>query len=319
MPLTEFDWNVVVFARNEAAALPGCLAAIQAAIAGHDARVDVVLNGCTDNSPALAAAFGALAGMPLRVWRIDFADKSNAWNQYVQAIRPAARLHFFVDAYAKVKPDAFAKLEAALAAAPAALAAAAVPSCGRSAASTRAAMLQHPALHGSLHALRGSFLARVQRAGLNLPVGLYRGDGLIGSLVMHDLDAQAHEWDASRIVVAPEATWEVRPLSPWRLADLRRFWNRRIQQARGRLEDAALREAIYADGFARLPGQADCLLRRWMARHPSEVPTDGFTKRALARLRASRKPEAAALVATRFLPPHAAPPHQAGPDALPCT
>lgn len=298
MPAPETDWSVVVFARNEAASLRPCLEAIQQAVGRRDARVEVVLNGCTDASPALVRGFAAQAPLPVRLWQIGHADKSNAWNQYVHTIRAQARTHFFVDAYAKVQPGAFTALQAALDAQPEAQAAAAVPSCGRSAAATRAAMLVSPALHGSLHALRGSFLQRVRHASLNLPVGLYRGDGLIGSFVMHDLDAQSNPWNTRRIVVAPEASWQVRPLSPLRPADLRRWWNRRIQQARGRLEDAALREVIYQAGFGALPPLADSLLRGWIARHPEEVPADAFTRRALARLRLRQPPGAAELRAS---------------------
>jgi hypothetical protein len=162
-------------------------------------------------------------------------------------------------------------------------------------------MLANPALHGSLHALRGSFVARIAALGLRLPVGLYRGDGLLGSMVMHDLDAATNPWNPARIAVAAGASWQVRPLSLLRPADLRRYWNRRIQQARGRLEDAALREAIYRNGFAGLPRQADAMLLDWVAANPP--PTDRFTRLAVQRLRQPRAPGNAELVACRQVVP----------------
>ena len=158
-------------------------------------------------------------------------------------------------------------------------------------------MLANPALHGSLHALRGDFVERIAARGLELPAGLYRGDGLLGSMVMHDLDAAANPWNPTRIAVAAGASWQVRPLSPLRPADLRRYWNRRIQQARGRLEDAALREAIYRDGFANLPRYADAMLLEWLASNPP--PADRFSRLALQRLRQPRTPGCAELVARR--------------------
>ncbi len=296
MRTTDPDWNIVVFGRNEAATLQPCLEAIARAVGTRHARVDVLLNGCTDGSAAVARRVAATLPVPVQVWEIELADKANAWNQYVHGIRRQARVHCFVDAYASVAPDAFTALDAALAASPQAQAAAAVPSSGRSAAATRAAMLAAPALHGSLHALRGSFVERIRAGGLLLPVGLYRGDGLIGSMAMHDLDAATNPWNPRNIVVVPEASWTVRALSPWRPADLRRWWNRRIQQARGRLEDAALREGIYQGGFGRLPRDADEMLRGWMARHPLEVPTDGFTRRALRRMQRRGQPAREALL-----------------------
>jgi hypothetical protein len=220
----------------------------------------VILNGTADGSAATVRRFAAASAIPLRLFDIRFADKSNAWNQYVHALAPAAALHVFVDAYARVTPGAIRALAAALAGEPFANVAAALPSCGRSAPAQRAQMWRSPALHGSLHALRGSFLDRVRAAGIRLPVGLYRGDGLIGSLAVHDLDAKANPWNTARIALAEEATWHVTPLSPLRPRDLRRLWNRRIQQARGRFEDVALRERIYRDNFSALPSFADDML-----------------------------------------------------------
>ena len=296
-----FDWSIAVFARNEAASLAPCLEAIYAALGGRCAAVTLVLNGCTDGSAALAVALAARAPVPVQVWQIGFADKANAWNQFIHALRPAARHYAFVDAYARVQPGALAALQAALQAAPEANAAAAVPSCGRSAAATRAAMLARPALHGSLHALRGSFVDRLAAAGQRLPVGLYRGDGLLGSLLMHDLNAAANPWNPARIAVADGASWVTSPLSPLRPADLKRYWNRRIQQARGRLEDAALRQAIYRDGFAGLPRHADAMLLEWLATNPA--PADHFTRLALQRLRQPRTPGCTDLVARRPVVP----------------
>ncbi len=296
------DWSIAVFARNEASSLRPCLDAIRAAIGSRRAMVDVVLNGCTDASPRVATEIAAQADIPVRVWQIGFADKSNAWNQFVHAIRPAAQTHFFVDAYATVRPNAFRLLQAELDLAPQAHAAAAVPSCGRSAAATREAMLANPALHGSLHALRGSFVERIAVAGLRLPVGMYRGDGLLGSMAMHDLDALTTPWNSWRIAVAGAATWQVRPLSPFRPADLRRYWNRRIQQARGRMEDAALRDCIYRTGFAGLPQNADAMLLEWLATTQAALPNDRFSRLARQRLAEPREPGPAELLACRCQP-----------------
>ncbi len=312
MPTPAFDWSIAVFARNEAASLAPCLEAIYAGLGGRRATVTLMLNGCTDGSGGVAAALAARAPVPVQVWQIGFADKSNAWNQFIHAVRPAAHHYAFLDAYARVQPGALAALRAALEATPSANAAAAVPSCGRSAAATRDAMLANPALHGSLHALRGDFVERIAARGLRLPVGLYRGDGLLGSMVMHDLDAAANPWDPARIAVAAGASWQVRPLSPLRPADLRRYWNRRIQQARGRLEDAALREAIYRDGFANLPRYADAMLLDWLAGNPP--PADRFSRLAVQRLRQPRSPGKAELVACRQVVPA----HAMLAEAVPC-
>lgn len=291
--------SIAVFARNEAASLADCLEALDHAVEGLSATFTVVLNGTTDASAATVDAFAATSRHKVQVFDIPFADKSNAWNQYVHALAPAAALHVFVDAYARVTPGAVRALATTLAEHPFAHAAAALPSCGRSAAAQRAQMRRSPSLHGSLHALRGDFLDRIRAAGIRLPVGLYRGDGLIGSLAVHDLDALANRWNTDRIALAEEATWQVPPLVPWRPRDLRRLWNRRIQQARGQLEDAALKAFIYSGNFAGLPVFADQMLVAWLERNPAALQGRSLFRRlALARMAHPRSPATALLEPT---------------------
>lgn len=281
-------WCAVVFARNEAAAIADCLRALARAGHGADLEVSLVLNGSTDASAAIAAEALRETGQRGRVWTIAEPDKANAINQFIHALRPPAETCFFVDAYAAVAPDALAWLHAALAAHPRAQAAAALPSTGRSARRLRRAMLREPGLHGSLFALRGAFLDRMAAQGLRLPLGFYRGDGLIGSLVMHDLDATGGGWRTERLVLEPRATWRVTPGRPWRPADLRRHWRRLVQQGRARLQWPAIRAAIYRGGFTALPADADAHVLRWIeAAPPRGLWRDPFAALALARMRAA--------------------------------
>jgi len=299
------DWSIAVFARNEAAVLAPCVAGLAAACAGRDARVTLMLNGTTDGSEAALRPLAHGAGIALDVRQIAFGDKSNAWNQFVHAVRPTARTYFFVDAYAIPAPGALAALERRLAATPSANAAAAVPSSGRTAAATRAAMLERPALHGSLFALRGEFVARIAAAGLRLPVGLYRGDGLIGSFAVHDLVASEDTWMPDRIAVAPDATWTVEPLSMLRPRDAKRRLARLVRQARGVMEDRAISDLLYPGGFAKLPRYADRMVLDWIAADPATrrpaLPRDPLGWLAVRGLQPPREPGAAALAAQRIL------------------
>jgi hypothetical protein len=302
-------WAVAVFGYNEAAWLPECLQAL--AKAGHDVPMDVtvVLNGSTDASPAVAVAALRRAGLRGRVCLIPHADKANAINQFVHELRPQAETYVFVDAYAIVAPDALRQLAGALDEAPTANGAAAVPSSGRSAARLRRQMLEQGGLHGSLFALRGCFVQRLALQGVRLPLGMYRGDGLLGSLALHDLDALGGGWQRERIAVQLQATWKAPTLKPWRWQDIRRMWRRSIQQGRGRLQWPAVRQAIYApaphaaaSGFAALPAEADRLTLEWLAEAPaSRMPRwwrDPFAVLALRRMRhAPPPPNAPALTA----------------------
>jgi hypothetical protein len=259
----------VVFARNEAASIAGCVRALAEAGRGHDLHVTILLNGSSDASAALATAALRQAGQPGAVYTIAEPDKAHAMNQFLHHLRPRAGTYFFVDGYAAVAADALRLLDAALCANPAAQAAAAVPSSGRSAGRLRAAMIAAPGLHGSLFALRGSFVDRIAALGLSLPRRLYRGDGLIGSFALHDLDAAAGGWRPERIVVEPEATWRAPGLRPWHWGDLRRHARRLVQQGRGRLQNAAIIDAIYPAGFAALPDDADARTLHWIDAAPA--------------------------------------------------
>ncbi|MBP0496110.1 glycosyltransferase [Pararoseomonas indoligenes] len=289
----EAEWSAAVFGRNEAPFIPGCIRALARAGAGRDLHVTVLLNGTTDGSAAAASAALREAGLRGRVFAISQADKANAFNQFVHALRPRAETGFFVDAYAEVAPDALYRLAAGLRAHPAAQAAAAVPSTGRSADALRRRMRVEPGLHGSLFALRGGFLDRIAAAGVRLPIGLYRGDGLVGSLVMHDLDAAHGGWRNERLLVEEGATWWAPRLSPLRWRDLRRQWHRLVQQGRGRLQWAALKDSLYAadgrGGFPAMPHNADRLVLEWIACAPAvREPRpwrDPFAAMALRRMR----------------------------------
>ena len=288
-PMPKPRWAAAVCARNEAQGIAACLHALALAGAARRLHVTVLLNGCTDNTGLMAERALRETGIPGRIYTIAQGDKANAFNQFVHRLRPAASTYFFIDGYAAVAPDSLDRLDTALAGRAEAAAAAAVPSSGRSASLLRQQMVAEPGLHGSLFALRGSFVERIAALGLRLPVGLYRGDGLVGSMVLHDLDAMGGGWQPSRLVVEPAATWHAPVLQPWRPRDLRRHFNRLLQQGRGRLQGQALRAVLYPGGFQALPEYADEHTLRWIDAAPaSRRPSpwrDPFAALALARMR----------------------------------
>ena len=289
-------WSAAIFARDEAPSLRACLLALARAAGDQALHVTVLLNGSRDGSAAQAVAALRESGLPGAVHAIAHADKSNAINQYLHRLHPNAETCFCLDGYVAIAPDALRLLADCLAQHPAANAAAAVPREGRSAAGLRAAMREAPGLHGSLFALRGDFVARLVAFGLRLPVGFYRGDGLLGSFALHDLDATAGGWDGRRIAVAPGASWSVP-----RRQGLLRQWRRRMQQGRGRLQWPAIRAAIYPGGFAALPADADRATLAWIAADPGRRPSplrDPFAALALARMKPG--PTGAALLPALF-------------------
>lgn len=280
--------GVAVFARNEAERIGPCLRALAGCDAAARLHVTVLLNGTTDASVRIAERVMGETALAGAIYEVDYGDKSHAVNLFLHRLRLTAAHYVMVDGYAEVARTALDRLIDALARRPAALAAAAVPGSGRSAERLRRQMLEQVGLHGSLFALRGAFVERLVAAGLRLPRNLYRGDGLLGSLVMHDLDALGGGWRPERIAVEPAATWTVRPATPWRIRDLRRVARRLQQQGRGRLQTAALREMIYAGGFSSLPEDADRMVLDWIAADPRgrtpALSRDPFARLALARM-----------------------------------
>jgi hypothetical protein len=161
-------------------------------------------------------------------------------------------------------------------------------------AATAETLTQGGRLHGQLHAFRPAFLDRLTEAGLRLPVGLYRGDGLLGSMACHNLDPRHVAWDGHRIAGAQAATYCIPQLSPLRPGDIRRQFRRKIRQMRGRLENAAISAIIYEHGYQGLPGHADDMIAAYLQTHPVpavSLPDRTFMALALRQHARARRPD----------------------------
>ena len=260
------DASVAVFCANEAAHIEACITGVARAAAGMRVSVTIIANGSTDGSAALAMATAKRHGLPARAAAIAYPDKSNAINHALTTLREPADLHVFVDGYAVMGDHALVALGAALDRSPDAQASTGVATGpGSMAALTAATLRDGGRLHGQLHALRPGFVDRLTQAGFFLPVGLYRGDGLLGSMVCHDLDALGTPWDPHRIAGASQATYSLPRPKPWRPADARRLFRRRVRQMRGRMENEAIKSVIYAQGYQGLPDYADDMIAAWLA------------------------------------------------------
>jgi hypothetical protein len=266
------SWSVAIIAARESiAVLSRCIEAALAACKGHDAVIDVVINGnpaLAQEAAGLAASNGFACGTSrLRIWSTPAGDKAHAWNQYLHDIWPGGDIAFFVDGYAEVRPDAFAVLCRRLAETPHALGVTGVPSSGRSAARLRAYMLRHGGIHGNMHAISGTALQTLRKKGVRLPLGLYRTDSLIGAALVFKLAPEDASWDPSRLVVAADATWDVRDLGALTLKNIVSHAKRKLRQAQGDLENRAVREhlSVRRLPLEQLPGTAHELVNRWVS------------------------------------------------------
>lgn len=290
-----WKWQVTVFCHNERSRIAECLASIVTAIGSYNGLITVILNGSTDGSEAAVLSVAANVSVPIRIARISYADKSNAINCALYDLREDAELYFFVDGYVTISPNSLQAMSDRLSERIDVIAASGVASNGRSKPqSAQYAIEARGILQGQFHALRPDFIRRMVDSGIRLPIGLYRGDGLLGSMVMHDLDAVGQPWVNDRAIVVAEATFKIDALSPLHWRDLKRQFRRKIRQMRGRLENEAIKQVIYRGGYKALPSFADDIIHDFLATHPApknSIFEKSFMIMALRQHRSNMQPD----------------------------
>lgn len=285
-------WSIAIFAARETPqGLTLCVQAAISACTGRQASINVLINGNAELADAFAIVAKDLdyADTKLRVWSIAAPDKAHTWNEYVYRIWERDSTAFFIDGYAQVRPDALDALESCLAASSDALGATGVPTCGRSAATIRSQMLRHGGIHGNLFAISADAMQGIRETGFKLPLGIYRTDPLIGSILMFRLDPANHTWNPRRVAVAPDATWHVDGIEDITLKNVKSHFKRILRQAQGDLESKASREHL---AVRRLPPQQLPLtvaemVDGWIKTQPGQARSL-FLKRPLS-LYAARK------------------------------
>lgn len=278
MSVVTSRWAVAIFtARETPSVLTGTVRAVIAACAGRQATIDVLING----NHALAVHFSELAatiatdGCTLRVWSIAAPDKAHTWNEYVHRIWDTGSTTFFIDGYARVKPNALDAIDRCLSASPNAMAASGVPTCGRSARRLREGMLRAGGIHGNLYALTGESMKAIRNTGFRLPLGLYRTDPMIGAVLRYRFDPANNLWRPGTVVVVAEATWDVDGISELSYKNFVAYIKRRLRQAHGVLESRALREHMTVKRLPpqQLPVTAQDMIRHWLTAQPAQART----------------------------------------------
>lgn len=267
-------WSVAIIAsRENLATLGSCIQAARAACANHPACIDVLINGNATLARDAAEQVNewATSDCDIRIWSIAQGDKAHAWNEYVHRIWTPGTTAFFLDAYAQARPDAFVNLDIALQR-PGILAATGVPTSGRSAQQLREQMLHGGGFHGNMHAIGSTAMARLKTIGFRLPLGLYRTDSLIGSVLSFDLHPE-RGWDPKRIAVVADATWDVPGIEALTFRNVMSQLKRMVRQARGHVENRAAREhlAIRLQAPETMPRTSEELIFNWIACQPEQA------------------------------------------------
>jgi hypothetical protein len=270
------QWSIAIISSRETAnVLAAVIGAAARAASDSVSLIDVMVNGNEDLASQTSHWLknrGDAAWPHIRVWHSSTGDKANAWNQYVHTVWPGSTMAFFVDGYAGVKLDAFRVLSDGLGRDPNALAAAAVPTEGRSAKRLRTMMVREGGIHGNLYAVRGETLALLRERGFRLPLGIYRTDPTLGAAIAFGLDPATYQWDPRRILVQADATWRILTEGPNRLPSVQGMWGRIMRQAQGVLENAAVRD-YFANRKCRpesLPRTNYELVQSWMIANPDD-------------------------------------------------
>ncbi|MEM0915419.1 MAG: glycosyltransferase family A protein [Planctomycetota bacterium] len=231
--------DACVFARNEARRLPNAVAGLLADAAAPRVRsIHLMVNGCTDDTPAVARHLAA-ADSRVVVHELPIGDKCNAWNAYVHQVAPTLdspsahaddATHVFMDGDVRCGPDAIAGLTQRLADAPDAYACAGLPLSGRNRAAMARLVVERHWVFGNLYAVRGSHLRRLADADFRLPLGLMGNDHLI-TRAMKTALPDADDIDPRRVVWADGVGYTFDSLNPWRIEDVRIYRRRRVTYA----------------------------------------------------------------------------------------
>lgn len=243
---------VAVFAHNEERNIIRCLDSLPAAGCPESARVLVLANGCTDRTVCLVEEYARTRPnvVPLVIAK---GDKANAWNAFVHEHVPDGGAAAFVDGDVVPGPRSIALLANALEANPRALVASAVPSSGRSRHAQTEGVVSERGVLGNLYAVREELLDRIRRAGIRMPIGFVREDGLIGALAKWDLDPTNTKWDDERVLPVRQSTFTFRSIPVWTPAGWRQYLRRRVRYSVGRFETVMLRRVLKTAGAAAMP------------------------------------------------------------------
>lgn len=270
-------WALAIFAYRESKEqLINTLGAARRGT-NSDTTIDLLING---NSP-LANELGKWLETcgedwaRLRVWSIKFGDKANAWNSYFHQIWQGEELVFFSDGYVSLRPDSVQLLGSALLDQPNKLGGSGIPSGSISARQLARTMLSEGGFHGNFCALKGDVINDIKRRSIRIPRGLYRTDSLVGAWLSFGLNPVDRGWDPDRLLVHPNVTWDTPPKHWWRYSDIVAKFRRKLRQARGRLENAAIRYFLATRKWQpeSLPSDARQLINNWIANSPQEWRT----------------------------------------------
>lgn len=267
-------WAVAIFAYREP--LAELLKTLKAARQATDRNTvtDILVNG----NPSLTNNLKKWLQendedwQRLRVWSIKFGDKANAWNSYFHHIWQGESLAFFLDGYVRLRPDSISLLGTALIKQPKKLGGSGVPSGNSTAERLAKIMLSEGGFHGNFCAIMGNVIKEIKDRSIYIPIGLYRTDSLVGAWLSFGLNPSVNDWSTDRLLVHPDVTWDTPTKYWWNYSDIKATFKRKLRQARGNLENNAVRYYLANCKLPPefLPKTAHELVNNWIADCPND-------------------------------------------------
>ena len=236
---------------------------------------DIILNGAAATNQETTNQLASIiptSTLTTRVWCIDHPDKANALNKYFEHIWPHAETTFFVDGYVEVKEDAFDLLEEALQEDEFAFAVSGIPNFHRDEARSQKAVSNN-LIHGNLFAMAQIAINLFRERKFFLPYGYYYVDGLLESFIKSGFEPNTLTYQENRVVTVANANCYSRPLSYSSPHDILRQFRRLLRQARGSLEQEAIRVELSKGhpDLNWLPCTSKELVLAWFRSHKQEM------------------------------------------------
>lgn len=274
--MSKNPYAVAIFVSRESTerAMRTIVSALASALPGT--VIDVLINGNPElarSLPSLCRNISVPKEKRLRLWNIELGDKANAWNQFAHSVFEDQEIVWFMDGYVTPIEGSFLSMQEGLKNHSSVLGATGVPTDGVSAARLQNEMRESGGLHGNLFCVRGSVIKRIADQEIRLPLGLYWVDGLVCALLNFNLKPSDHEWNPKRVWIDYQATWASDSLGALNMEGLMIQVRRAFRQARGRVENLALRDFLHTRkrNPETLPNSVNELVSNWVKENPLQA------------------------------------------------
>ena len=268
--------NLVIFAsREDLATITRTLLSAISAVP-HSSIIDIIVNGNLHLAEAIHSFCShGIAGesKQVNVWQIATADKANAWNQHIHDIWRGDIDSIYIDGYVRIEKNSISSISRTLSSSQSVIGTSGVPTAGVSAKQQRLKIKKHGGFHGNLCAIKASALSEIRRRKIHIPNGMYRVDSTMGAFLSFGLDNTINEWSPSTFIpFTAEASWELDKRKWYRFKDIIAWHHRRRRQARGDIENAAIK--FHLNNMQLLPESLPKDIRSLVINWGSRCPRD---------------------------------------------